>query len=237
MKFLLHFCWHWQCSPRFVTGPWGWAVFLCLQTKLYSLPSSHATRVYEMLIQHVQRHYMYSYSLPVASSIRLQVGAAPLLSQLHSPLAFLGARWRLGALELARSRKKCFLAHAGAVWHQPCAEQARASLKNPFAPGRISCGGGRGLQWVGFEWLQCPPCCRCLISCWCSELTPCTASASPTRMEQWGSAPTACVILCRFLIVSSKKITRVVWVGRVPRAHPVPPLPWEGHLPLPQGAS
>uniref|UniRef100_A0A8B9E7Q5 Tuberin n=1 Tax=Anser cygnoides TaxID=8845 RepID=A0A8B9E7Q5_ANSCY len=30
-------------------------------------------RVYEMLIHHVQRHYMYSYSLAVASSIRLQV--------------------------------------------------------------------------------------------------------------------------------------------------------------------
>uniref|UniRef100_A0A8C3NS37 Tuberin n=1 Tax=Geospiza parvula TaxID=87175 RepID=A0A8C3NS37_GEOPR len=48
-------------------------LLIILQTKLYSLPSSHATRVYEMLIQHVQRHYKYCYSLPVASSIRLQV--------------------------------------------------------------------------------------------------------------------------------------------------------------------
>uniref|UniRef100_A0A8C3D1W6 TSC complex subunit 2 n=1 Tax=Cairina moschata TaxID=8855 RepID=A0A8C3D1W6_CAIMO len=48
-------------------------LLIILQTKLYSLPSSHAMRVYEMLIHHVQRHYMYSYSLPVASSIRLQV--------------------------------------------------------------------------------------------------------------------------------------------------------------------
>uniref|UniRef100_A0A674GTZ6 TSC complex subunit 2 n=1 Tax=Taeniopygia guttata TaxID=59729 RepID=A0A674GTZ6_TAEGU len=48
-------------------------LLIILQTKLYSLPSSHATCVYEMLIQHVQRHYKYSYSLPVASSIRLQV--------------------------------------------------------------------------------------------------------------------------------------------------------------------
>lgn len=101
MKFLLHFCWDWQCRPRFVTDPWGWAVFLSLQTKLYSLPSSHATRVYEMLIQHVQRHYIYSYSLPVASSIRLQVGAAPGLPgpQLHNPLGFLGARWMLWSLQ------------------------------------------------------------------------------------------------------------------------------------------
>uniref|UniRef100_A0A8C9F0L0 Tuberin n=1 Tax=Pavo cristatus TaxID=9049 RepID=A0A8C9F0L0_PAVCR len=43
------------------------------KTKLYSLPSSHATRVYEMLVHHIQRHYMYAYSLAVASSIRLQV--------------------------------------------------------------------------------------------------------------------------------------------------------------------
>ncbi|NXU47588.1 TSC2 protein, partial [Turnix velox] len=48
-------------------------LLIILQTKLYSLPSSHAMRVYEMLIQHVQRHYLYSYSLAVASSIRLQV--------------------------------------------------------------------------------------------------------------------------------------------------------------------
>ncbi|NXN14890.1 TSC2 protein, partial [Indicator maculatus] len=48
-------------------------LLIILQTKLYSLPSSHAMRVYEMLIHHVQRHYIYAYSLPVASSIRLQV--------------------------------------------------------------------------------------------------------------------------------------------------------------------
>ncbi|NXE27555.1 TSC2 protein, partial [Ardeotis kori] len=48
-------------------------LLIILQTKLYSLPSSHATRVYEMLVHHVQRHYMYAYSLPVASSIRMQV--------------------------------------------------------------------------------------------------------------------------------------------------------------------
>ncbi|NXJ85892.1 TSC2 protein, partial [Trogon melanurus] len=48
-------------------------LLIILQTKLYSLPSSHATRVYEMLIHHVQRHYVYAYSLAVASSIRLQV--------------------------------------------------------------------------------------------------------------------------------------------------------------------
>ncbi|KFO77103.1 Tuberin [Cuculus canorus] len=50
-------------------------LLIILQTKLYSLPSSHAMRVYEMLIHHVQRHYNYTYSLPVATSIRLQVRA------------------------------------------------------------------------------------------------------------------------------------------------------------------
>ncbi|NXG34572.1 TSC2 protein, partial [Dromaius novaehollandiae] len=48
-------------------------LLIILQTKLYSLPASHAMRVYEMLIHHVQRHYIYAYSLAVASSIRLQV--------------------------------------------------------------------------------------------------------------------------------------------------------------------
>ncbi|XP_049647833.1 tuberin isoform X3 [Accipiter gentilis] len=48
-------------------------LLIILQTKLYSLPSSHAMRVYEMLIHHIQRHYIYAYSLAVASSIRLQV--------------------------------------------------------------------------------------------------------------------------------------------------------------------
>uniref|UniRef100_A0A7M4F8B9 Tuberin n=1 Tax=Crocodylus porosus TaxID=8502 RepID=A0A7M4F8B9_CROPO len=43
------------------------------KTKLYSLPASHATRVYEMLISHIRLHYKRMYSLPVASSIRLQV--------------------------------------------------------------------------------------------------------------------------------------------------------------------
>ncbi|XP_037669896.1 tuberin isoform X4 [Choloepus didactylus] len=45
---------------------------LFLQTKLYTLPASHATRVYETLVGHLQLHYMHTFSLPVASSIRLQ---------------------------------------------------------------------------------------------------------------------------------------------------------------------
>lgn len=44
-----------------------------LQTKLYTLPASHATRVYETLVSHIQLHYKHGYSLPIASSIRLQV--------------------------------------------------------------------------------------------------------------------------------------------------------------------
>uniref|UniRef100_A0A803TSX7 TSC complex subunit 2 n=1 Tax=Anolis carolinensis TaxID=28377 RepID=A0A803TSX7_ANOCA len=48
-------------------------LLVILQTKLYSLPASHATRVYEMLVYHIQLHYKHKYSLPVAASIRLQV--------------------------------------------------------------------------------------------------------------------------------------------------------------------
>ncbi|XP_053131916.1 tuberin isoform X1 [Hemicordylus capensis] len=48
-------------------------LLVILQTKLYSLPASHATRVYEMLVLHMQLHYKHKYSLPIASSIRLQV--------------------------------------------------------------------------------------------------------------------------------------------------------------------
>ncbi|XP_049993533.1 tuberin isoform X8 [Alexandromys fortis] len=47
-------------------------LLVILQTKLYTLPASHATRVYETLISHIQLHYKYGYSLPIASSIRLQ---------------------------------------------------------------------------------------------------------------------------------------------------------------------
>ena len=46
---------------------------LSLQTKLYALPASHATRVYEKLVSHIQLHYKHTYTLPIASSIRLQV--------------------------------------------------------------------------------------------------------------------------------------------------------------------
>ncbi|XP_069576618.1 tuberin isoform X1 [Brachyistius frenatus] len=44
-----------------------------LQSKLYSLPASHASRVYELLISHLQLHYKNKSSSAVASSIRLQV--------------------------------------------------------------------------------------------------------------------------------------------------------------------
>ncbi|KPP69040.1 tuberin-like [Scleropages formosus] len=44
-----------------------------LQSKLYSLPASHVSRVYELLISHLQLHYKNKYTSPVACSIRLQV--------------------------------------------------------------------------------------------------------------------------------------------------------------------
>ncbi|XP_045142049.1 tuberin isoform X3 [Echinops telfairi] len=47
-------------------------LLVILQTKLYTLPASHAARVYETLVHHLQLHYKHAYSLPIASSIRLQ---------------------------------------------------------------------------------------------------------------------------------------------------------------------
>ncbi|XP_068918994.1 tuberin isoform X6 [Petaurus breviceps papuanus] len=47
-------------------------LLVILQTKLYTLPASHASRVYEMLVSHIQLHYKYMYRLPIASSIRLK---------------------------------------------------------------------------------------------------------------------------------------------------------------------
>ncbi|KAM8779558.1 tuberin isoform 2-T2 [Rhynchonycteris naso] len=47
-------------------------LLVILQTKLYALPASHAMRVYEMLVGHIRLHYKHSYTLPIASSIRLQ---------------------------------------------------------------------------------------------------------------------------------------------------------------------
>uniref|UniRef100_A0A452VB59 Tuberin n=1 Tax=Ursus maritimus TaxID=29073 RepID=A0A452VB59_URSMA len=48
-------------------------LLVILQTKLYALPASHAMRVYEMLVSHIRLHYKHNYTLPIASSIRLQV--------------------------------------------------------------------------------------------------------------------------------------------------------------------
>ncbi|XP_029014950.1 tuberin isoform X1 [Betta splendens] len=44
-----------------------------LQSKLYNLPASHASRVYELLIGHLQLHYKNKYCSAIASSIRIQV--------------------------------------------------------------------------------------------------------------------------------------------------------------------
>uniref|UniRef100_A0A7N8YNN1 Tuberin n=1 Tax=Mastacembelus armatus TaxID=205130 RepID=A0A7N8YNN1_9TELE len=48
-------------------------IFLFRQSKLYSLPASHASRVYELLISHLQLHYKHKYCSAIASSIRIQV--------------------------------------------------------------------------------------------------------------------------------------------------------------------
>ncbi|XP_064414804.1 tuberin isoform X2 [Latimeria chalumnae] len=55
-----------------------------LQTKLYSPPASHASRVYELLVNHLQSHYKHMYISPVATSIRLQVFSFLLLLRADS---------------------------------------------------------------------------------------------------------------------------------------------------------
>lgn len=53
--------------------------FFFWQSKLYSLPASHASRVYELLISHLQLHYKNKYCSTIASTIRLKVGDLSLL--------------------------------------------------------------------------------------------------------------------------------------------------------------
>lgn len=67
---------------------------LSLQTKLYALPASHAVRVYETLVSHMELHYRHDYALPIASSIRLQVcrGRWP-STALGAPAAAHGWPW------------------------------------------------------------------------------------------------------------------------------------------------
>lgn len=62
------------CSSLANANNQGIHPFLPLQSKLYSLPASHASRVYELLISHLQLHYKNKYTSAIASSIRLQVG-------------------------------------------------------------------------------------------------------------------------------------------------------------------
>ncbi|XP_058013384.1 tuberin isoform X8 [Ahaetulla prasina] len=61
-------------------------LLVIFQTKLYSLPASHAMRVYEMLAHHLQLHYKHKYSLPIASSIRLQETDWKVLKQVLNKL-------------------------------------------------------------------------------------------------------------------------------------------------------
>ena len=83
---------------------------LSLQTKLYALPASHAMRVYEMLVSHIRLHYKHNYTLPIASSIRLQVRRGRWLSMAVvvpaapwlATTSFLGPGSACGDLRLGR---------------------------------------------------------------------------------------------------------------------------------------
>lgn len=72
----------WQCCVCFyisLLSVWNWIMkssySVLQQSKLYSLPASHASRVYELLISHLQLHYKNKYCSAIASAVRLQVKA------------------------------------------------------------------------------------------------------------------------------------------------------------------
>ncbi|KAM4604162.1 tuberin isoform 5-T6 [Polymixia lowei] len=71
-----------------------------LQSKLYSLPASHASRVYELLISHLQLHYKNKYCSAIASSIRLKVFDFFLMMRTDS-LHRLGVRNKDGAMRFS----------------------------------------------------------------------------------------------------------------------------------------
>ena len=68
---LLSFC---ECGRNVMNWLRICRLLLSWQSKLYSLPASHASRVFELLISHLQLHYKNKYCSAIASSIRLQVG-------------------------------------------------------------------------------------------------------------------------------------------------------------------
>ncbi|XP_029298451.1 tuberin isoform X2 [Cottoperca gobio] len=71
-----------------------------LQSKLYSLPAGHASRVYELLISHLQLHYKNKYCSAIASSIRLQVFAFFLMMRVDA-LHRLGVPNKDGAMRFS----------------------------------------------------------------------------------------------------------------------------------------
>ncbi|MEQ2215559.1 hypothetical protein XENOCAPTIV_002636, partial [Xenoophorus captivus] len=64
-------------------------IFVLQQSKLYSLPASHASRVYELLVSHLQLHYKNKYCSATASTIRLQVKTDPFSVNTLSLLSFI----------------------------------------------------------------------------------------------------------------------------------------------------
>lgn len=71
-----------------------------LQSKLYSLPASHASRVYELLISHLQLHYKNKYCSAISGAIRLKVFDFLLLMRADS-LHRLGVPNKDGALRFS----------------------------------------------------------------------------------------------------------------------------------------
>uniref|UniRef100_A0A673I6E7 Tuberin n=1 Tax=Sinocyclocheilus rhinocerous TaxID=307959 RepID=A0A673I6E7_9TELE len=91
-----------------------------LQSKLYSLPASHASRVYELLISHLQLHYKNKYYSAIGSSIRLKVFDWLLMMRTDS-LHRLGVPNKDEVLRFKHKRVFAFLEHIVLMQHNLCA--------------------------------------------------------------------------------------------------------------------
>ncbi|CAI9561843.1 unnamed protein product [Staurois parvus] len=113
-------------------------LMVILQTKLYILPASHAIRVYEMLVNHMQLHYINLYSSPIANSIRLQVFDFFLLLRTDS-LKRLGLPNKDGAV---RFSPYCLCESVSEPEKRPPERKPAGTLSPPSGSPSLSSQGG-----------------------------------------------------------------------------------------------
>ncbi|KAM8961640.1 tuberin isoform 2-T2 [Pelodytes ibericus] len=123
-------------------------LMVILQTKLYILPATYAMRVYDMLIKHIQLHYKYLYSSPIASSIRLQVFDFLLLLRADS-LRRVGLPNKDGAV---RFSPYCFCESTTDLEKRPNDRKPAGTLSPPAgSPGLPSPSGGLRMGFLPYS--------------------------------------------------------------------------------------